>query len=564
MLKTCANPWCRQPFEITEDDREFSEKISPVIAGKTIPIPPPDHCPDCRQQQRLSFRNERKLHKRTCDLTGETIISMYPAGAPFPVYSTAGWWSDKWDARDFGRDIDFSRPFFEQLAELCIKVPRLQNVGTSDMKKMNSEYVNFAGWNKNSYLIFDSDYNEDCSYSNVIKHSKDCIDCSYVSGSQLCHECVDCTDCYALDHCQRCGNCNTGIFLLSCTGCSDCAFSCNLVSKKYCLWNEQLTKDDYTRRLKQLMDESTMDDLMERFHQFSLAYPRKFCAVVQAEDSSGDYITNAQRCSTCFNIGEAQDLRYCDSVYRAKDCMDVSSFGEGIERVSNSGTIGHGSAGIHFCFDCVSSCADLLYCLQCHQTKNCFGCAGFRSGNYCILNKQYSKDEYETLIPKIVEHMRSTKEWGQYFPLSMSPFPYNETVAQEYFPLTKEEVLKRAWKWKDESDEIPKVDRIIPANQLPDSIDQIPDDILNWAIECDATKRPFRIMKQELHFYRQMHVPVPRLHPDERHRRRMALRNPRKLWKRECAKCHKSMATSYAPDRPEIVYCEECYLKEVY
>ena len=117
-------------------------------------------------------------------------------------------------------DMDFSRPFFEQLAELCLKVPRLQNVGTSDMKKMNSEYVNFAGWNKNSYLIFDSDYNEDCSYSNVIKHSKDCIDCSYVSTSQLCHECVDCTDCYALDHCQRCGNCNTGIFLLSCTGCS--------------------------------------------------------------------------------------------------------------------------------------------------------------------------------------------------------------------------------------------------------------------------------------------------------------------------------------------------------
>ena len=184
--------------------------------------------------------------------------------------------------------------------------------------------------------------------------------------------------------------------------------------------------------------------------------------------------------------------------------------------------------------------------------------------NYCILNKQYTKEEYEALVPKIIEKMRADGEWGEFFPVTMSPFAYNETVAQEYFPLSKEEVLARGWKWRDQSDEMPKVDRVSPAAQLPDSIDDIPDDILNWAIECDATKRPFKIIKQELEFYRQMRLPVPRLHPDERHRRRMALRNPRKLWKRECQKCGKDIETSYAPDRPEIVYCEECYLAEVY
>ena len=36
--------------------------------------------------------------------------------------------------------------------------------------------------------------------------------------------------------------------------------------------------------------------------------------------------------------------------------------------------------------------------------------------------------------------MKSTGEWGEFFPHEMSPFGYNETVAQEYFPMTEDEV----------------------------------------------------------------------------------------------------------------------------
>jgi hypothetical protein len=160
--------------------------------------------------------------------------------------------------------------------------------------------------------------------------------------------------------------------------------------------------------------------------------------------------------------------------------------------------------------------------------------------------------------------MREDGEWGEFFALVDSPFSYNETLAHEYFPLTKEEVLRRGWKWRNDADEALKVSKIIPAAQIPDSIDDIPDDIITWAIACEATKRPFKIIKQELDFYRTMKLPIPHFHPDERHRRRMALRNPRKLWKRTCAKCQTDMETTYAPGRKEIVYCEACYLKEVY
>jgi hypothetical protein len=160
--------------------------------------------------------------------------------------------------------------------------------------------------------------------------------------------------------------------------------------------------------------------------------------------------------------------------------------------------------------------------------------------------------------------MRKTGEWGEFFPSSMSPFGYNETVAQEYYPLSRSEATKGGvFQWSDYEAPFPKVEKIIPASKLPEDIAKIPDDILNWAIECEVTKRPFRIIKQELEFYRKHNLPIPRRHPDQRHLDRMALRNPRKLFERKCDKCHEVMITTYAPERPEKVYCESCYEKVV-
>jgi hypothetical protein len=187
-----------------------------------------------------------------------------------------------------------------------------------------------------------------------------------------------------------------------------------------------------------------------------------------------------------------------------------------------------------------------------------------RSVSNCILNMQYSEQEYETLVPVIVEAMRREGTWGEFFPTAMSPFAYNDTVAMEYFPLTQEDVHAKGWRWRTIVEEPSDVVRIIDACDVPDSIDDIPDDIVNWAIRSAASRRPYRIIRQELDFYRRMRIPIPRLHPDERYRVRMELRNPRKLWNRECMTCGKRVKTSFAPERPEKVFCEECYLKEVY
>jgi len=334
-------------------------------------------------------------------------------------------------------------------------------------------------------------------------------------------------------------------------------------NKQHCFKNEQLTEEAYADILRQYRHTSP-EDLQAEFAAFDVTVPKRAQIQLNCEGSTGTYLSNcrnALNCSDCFNVEDSSYIFECEGV---KDSMDLASHDKDIELCYEMSSGGEKSYLTRFCY-CTIASPRSAYMSSCFYQSDSFGCDGLHSrGQYCILNKQYSKEAYEKLVPKIIAHMRGTKEWGEFFPIEKSPYAYNESVAQDYFPLTKKEVGKRGWQWKDRTDEMPKLSKVIPAVKLPDSIEEVPDDIVNWAIECEATKRPFKIIKQELDFYRKMKLPIPHFHPDERHRRRMALRNPRKLWERPCMKCRKKMETTYAPDRPEIVYCENCYLKEVY
>ena len=119
----------------------FYEKISPTFGDKKYLIPPPTLCPDCRQQRRLSFRNERSLYHRKCNLTGKDMISIYSPDKLYKVYDQEARWSDKWDAIDFGERIDETKDFFSQFNTLNKKVPHISLNTTSNE---NSKYVNLS------------------------------------------------------------------------------------------------------------------------------------------------------------------------------------------------------------------------------------------------------------------------------------------------------------------------------------------------------------------------------------------------------------------------------------
>ena len=88
--RTCRQ--CSTPFTITDRDMAFYEKVSPIFAGKKELIPPPTLCPECRQIRRMNFRNERKLYRRKCDLTGKSIIAAHDPDKPHRIYDFYAWW----------------------------------------------------------------------------------------------------------------------------------------------------------------------------------------------------------------------------------------------------------------------------------------------------------------------------------------------------------------------------------------------------------------------------------------------------------------------------------------
>jgi len=539
------------------------EKLSPVLNGKKYLFPLPELSPHDRQIRRLVFRNERNLYHRKCDLTGKPIITIYSPDVSFPVYDQGVWHGDPWDALDYGMEFDFEKTFFEQFRVLYSTVPRINLLNKA---AENSEYCHYAYRNKNCYLTFGSHYNEDCLYGNYVYKCVNCVDCFLVAQGELIYEGIDSDSCYKCAFIEQCFNSSECYFCYDLVGCKNCLFSANLRNKEYYIFNKPYSKAEYEKKFSELNlgDYSVFQRSLEQYDQVKLNAIHRAVFQIDTENCVGSNIKNSKNVYYGFDAQFAEDCRYLvgGPNTHLKDSMDTSFIGYDpsellYQCINNSGN--HKAA---FCISTWHS-ADVYYSELCMESRDLFGCVGLKQKKNCILNKQYGKVEYEQLVPKIIEHMQKTGEWGQFFPANISPFGYNETVAQEYFPITKEEALKLDFKWQDYIAPPPEADKKIPADRLPDNIKDIPDDVLNWAIE-DETGIPFKIIPQELRYYRNQNLPVPHRRPDQRHLDRMAKRTPRELFDRTCSKCNAAIQSAYSPDRSEKIYCETCYRKEIY
>ena len=138
-------------------------------------------------------------------------------------------------------------------------------------------------------------------------------------------------------------------------------------------------------------------------------------------------------------------------------------------------------------------------------------------------------------------------------------------MAQDYFPLSKKEAIKKGYKWWDKLQKTTGKETLIK-EQIPDSILNVPDSILNEVLICEECDRNYKIIQNELIFYKKHFIPIPRKCFYCRNSERLKFENPFHLWHRKCMnnECKNEFETSYAPDRPEIVYCEKCYQAEVY
>jgi len=561
--KNCKN--CKKDFIIDEEDFSFYEKIK---------VPPPTWCPECRQQRRYAWRNERTLYGRNCDLCGKSTVTIYSPNKPYKVYCLSCWWGDGWDASSYGRDFDFSRPFFEQYKELQLDVPRMALLNKNSV---NSDYTNHSSDNKNAYLSFSTLYSENIMYGTWVMKSRDCTDCSFIyeKGERL-YECLDSRKSYECQYSIFLKDCSNCLYCYDCHGCNDCFMSVNLRNKSYIFKNQQYSREAYLEKMKdyELSSFVVREGLNKEFQDLVKQEAiHRYVVSERNVNSVGSLIFDCRNVTQSFEVNKGENCKYFYGGEEIKDSMDLYHVGYNTELCYEL----QGCARTYdcqFCHLCYDN-ASITYCDTCQNCQNLFGCVSIKKGEYMIFNKKYSKADYQALKEKIIEHMKKTGEYGEFFPPSIAPVYYNETQGALYMPMTKEEVLAKGWQWEDN---VPGTfgQETIKSASIPDKIEDVPDSFLNEIFICTNCSKNYNITRNELLFYRKEKIPFPRKCPNCRYKIRFNLRPLRKLWHRQCMcdkkehtnhlniHCPNEFETPYAPERPEKVYCESCYNKEVY
>jgi len=562
--KICQN--CKQGFVIEPEDFEFYEKIK---------VPAPTWCPECRMVRRLSCANSWFLYYRNCDKCGVRTLSMYPAEQKIIVYCQQCWWSDEWDGTEYAMGYDKSRPFLEQVKELSEKTPYVAletNYSTLD----NCDYSNAIAYSKNCVLVIWADYCENVCYSSLLNGLKFSSDCIRGFDSELCYGSIGIGRCYRTFFSEECDDCVDIWFCRNCYGCTSCIGCVNLSGATNCIYNVKYSKEEYEKKVKELNLESWsgIDKLQKEAQNFWATKPyRAYHGNALNKNVTGEYVYESKNSKEVYIFNGGEDCKYCQliTVKSDKDCYDHSGWGNNAELIYECLNVGDNASNCKFSGFLSTAVLNTEYSFWCPSSKNNLGCINLKRKSYSILNKQYTKEEYEKLKKEIIEDMgknpykdetRRAWPYGEFFQPGFSKFAYNNSNAFKFFPKSREEALKLGYSWNEEA--IQDIKETIKGENLPEKISEVDSNILGEVISCISCDRKYKIISMEYDLLRKMNLPLLRECPKCREAKRFGRLNMPKLYNRNCAKCNVEVRTPYALDRPEIIYCEDCYQKEVY
>jgi hypothetical protein len=355
---------------------------------------------------------------------------------------------------------------------------------------------------------------------------------------------------------------------MNCVGCV------NLRGASYCIFNVKYSKKDYEEKIKELKinTRTGIKKLREETEVFWKKFPYRFYSGDTFNlNVTGEHIHKSKNSKEMYICGGAENCKYCQflTFKPTKDSMDYSGWGNNAELIYESANVGEKVSNVKFSAYCFPDIVNAEYCLWITSGKNNFGCVNLKRKSYCILNKEYSKEGFEKLKEQIIADMKKIPykdesghiwTYGEFFQPGFGKFAYNNSNAHKFFPKTKEGALASGYTWNDEKEEQPKA--TISGNDLPETISEVDESILKEIISCTTCDRKYKIASLEFDLLRKMNIPLPAQCLKCREKYRFDRLQRPKLYDRTCTKCGKEIRTSYAPDRPEIIYCEKCYQGE--
>ena len=570
--KKCRLSW--QEFPIYQSDLKFYDKVSPSFEVDEnyakefleknsdvkdsfeykdwklkAKLPTPTLCPEERERQRFAFRNEKSLYKGSCSATWKHIISIFSPNKPYTIYDYGVRWNWNWDPEMFA--LSSNTKVYDALNQLILRVPMWNRFA---VENENSEYVNIVWYSKDSYMSFASINIEKCMYVRESIDSTYCVDCFFAIKSNHCYDCLQVNNCFNLYNSENCNNCSDSSYLYNCTNCHNCFNCSNLDNKSFCIDNKQYTEQEYNKHPKKNPEDLTRS-------------PVHWCKQQWCEDSFWNNLTNCHNCSFVSDTVSSVNTKYTRYEDEAKDCMDTFTS-------LNDTCIYMISCPHSYACWCVFYSRALKYswyCCNCYDCSNCFACVWLKNKEYCIYNKQYSKEEYNQIVPQIIAQMIRDKQRWEFFNPQLSYFGYNETIAMEFYPISKEDAIKMWYKREDYEAPMPNVEKFVQWKDLPklwckviqEKKPEFLQKILNYAIVCEVSKKPFRITKQEIDFYIKHDLPLPTKHPDVRHQDRVERKEGSVLHLIHCDECGEEMLSVHKQWKWKKILCEKCFYKNM-
>lgn len=495
-------------LHIIMNEQEFLTTISPTFAGTCFQIPPSALSLQERQQQRLLFRNNRTLHKSVCAKTWVSMISMYHPESGYTIYDQSVRRWDDWDAREYAQDFTKNKSFTEQFSILMKRVPRINLINT---EHENSEYCNFSWRNKNCYMLDTSGYNENCFYGSRLFNSSSCIDCFWLNDCDLCYESWFCIQCFKCFRCFNVVNSSNCYACVDCFGCKDCFGCVGIENAQWMIYNIQYTKEEYEQLVNQ--EKTTLQ------HEPSLVFNKldmSWSHMLQCEWSVWKYLQHCQTSIDCFASKNLEDCGWITNASDLQNCHDIDNN----DRSQLNYQLVWGESNYLCCFaDICWFGKELWYCSLCMYCEHCFGCVGLKRQKYCIFNRQYKPEAYEKKVAEIIAHMQTTWERWYFFHHSLSPFAYNETTAQDIYPLRKEGALSLGYTWSDRNESSSYTWATLSWDEL-NELDIHNDIILDSVISCSISWKVFRFVKKEVEIYKRLWILLPKYHSEVRYKKR--------------------------------------------
>ena len=449
------------------------------------------------------------------------LISRYPESER--IHSVVPWIeyiSKRDELLNYGVDFLEDKRFFENFQNLFRSIPLENTLLFSGCE--NSEYSDQSMNAKNCYLSYVVVGGENILYSMVIKNNSiNVFNCISVVRGENIYQSFNIVNSYNVFYSKQIDNSRDIRFCSNMIGCHDCILSNNLENMSYCIENKQYTKEEYFSTKKYLLSKKT--EFLQKF----IALHEDIVPCV-SDNVSWMYLTE------CSNI---ENWYYLSSTHDSQNVMLVSWWESCSNLYDTFTATGFPTweeyYGVMWCTwwknvynsVIIPRCNNTYYCHGMENCSFCLWCVGLVNKSFCILNKQYTKEQWFELANKIFESM--DKDWtlGQFFPGTINPFYFNDSVAYLIDDTFTKEEIKKEWYLRRE-EEI-KVDT--PANAEVITVKELEtyqkfDDIWEWTINPEIIKKVirdekwnvYRIVPMELEFLQKHGLPLPEIHWLER------------------------------------------------